>query len=270
MDIESQLLAYWNMNEGQSNFALDASGSGFDAQLMSSPQWVASDRAYALSFDGSASYVNAGDHSELRLTSDMSVSVWVRISDADYNSNMRIISKKYNWDDVAGYELEYNPYLNQLTFNGGAADNAYATNVDLDTQWHLLSLTVSESTVQFYVDGLAINADDNTVAALQAGTAPLHFARNSSGFAAFVGELDELRLYSRALSPEDIAALYADTGLDRYIWWSNHPWLVKDNVSENPGPNAWSNSTDCVWVDAQDQLHLQVKHLGGQWKCAEI
>jgi endo-1,3-1,4-beta-glycanase ExoK len=47
---------------------------------------------------------------------------------------------------------------------------------------------------------------------------------------------------------------------------------VKDSGTSTygPGTNYWSPSTDNVWVDSLDNLHLKITKVGARWYCAEV
>ena len=55
----------------------------------------------------------------------------------------------------------------------------------------------------------------------------------------------------------------------RTIHWSGLDWWVK-SIFWGPGPNYFTNSTDNVFVDAQNRLHLRITHVNGNWYCSEI
>ena len=54
--------------------------------------------------------------------------------------------------------------------------------------------------------------------------------------------------------------------------WKGLTWTIKHSPGsrKGPGPNYWSSSTNCVWVDENGHLHLKVSYLSGKWQCAEI
>jgi hypothetical protein len=56
----------------------------------------------------------------------------------------------------------------------------------------------------------------------------------------------------------------------RTISFSGYDWLVKSASLMGPGPNAFSDSTENVWVDAQGRLHLKITQRKGKWSCAEV
>ena len=57
----------------------------------------------------------------------------------------------------------------------------------------------------------------------------------------------------------------------RIFSFSGYEWWVKSSPYHvGPGPNLFSDSRSNVWVDAEDQLHLQIKKDSDFWKCAEV
>ncbi len=73
-----------------------------------------------------------------------------------------------------------------------------------------------------------------------------------------------------------LAGLVLGTGLlttqasARTIQWSGMTWDVKNGNGLGPGPNNWSDSTDSVWIDANNNLHLKVRRHRGKWYSAEV
>ncbi|MFH0880197.1 MAG: hypothetical protein V2A34_10835, partial [Lentisphaerota bacterium] len=52
--------------------------------------------------------------------------------------------------------------------------------------------------------------------------------------------------------------------------WAGKTWTVKQGGPKGPGPNYWSATTNCVWVDVNGYLHLKTKYFSNHWYCAEI
>jgi peptidoglycan/xylan/chitin deacetylase (PgdA/CDA1 family) len=52
------------------------------------------------------------------------------------------------------------------------------------------------------------------------------------------------------------------------INWSGYDWNVKSGGPLNPGICFWS--TDNVWVDSENNLHLKISKYGNIWYCAEV
>ncbi|MBD3349167.1 MAG: T9SS type A sorting domain-containing protein [Candidatus Eisenbacteria bacterium] len=56
----------------------------------------------------------------------------------------------------------------------------------------------------------------------------------------------------------------------RQISFSERDWRVKGPGYYGPGPNSFSNSESCVWVDDDDRLHMTVTNVGGTWYSTEV
>lgn len=57
----------------------------------------------------------------------------------------------------------------------------------------------------------------------------------------------------------------------RTIEFSGYEWIVKSSDTPvGPGANYFSDSTENVWVDENDQLHLKITRRDDKWHCAEV
>lgn len=56
----------------------------------------------------------------------------------------------------------------------------------------------------------------------------------------------------------------------RTLNFGGQSWRVKGTGVYGPGPNTFSDSSDHVWVDSSDRLHMQIKNESGNWVSTEI
>lgn len=57
----------------------------------------------------------------------------------------------------------------------------------------------------------------------------------------------------------------------RRLDFSGYNWWVKSRTSPvGPGPNYFSDSTNNVWLDASNRLHLRITNRSNTWQCAEV
>lgn len=56
----------------------------------------------------------------------------------------------------------------------------------------------------------------------------------------------------------------------REIEFSGQTWTVKSGNARGPGPNAWSDSPESVFVDDAGDLHMKIRPINGRWHAAEI
>jgi hypothetical protein len=53
--------------------------------------------------------------------------------------------------------------------------------------------------------------------------------------------------------------------------FAGYNWWVKSSTGlVGPGPNYFSDSTNNVWLDASNRLHLRITNQSNQWQCAEV
>ncbi|MEK8015329.1 MAG: LamG-like jellyroll fold domain-containing protein, partial [Candidatus Parabeggiatoa sp.] len=178
----------------------------------------------ATSFDGSTPIEIPHNQNLVLGVNDFSISTWIKTSD----SNAYILSKEYNQrrvDNVQGYAL----YLSRGDLSLRLADgngswkcstsaSASCTNYNSgksipDGEWHLVVVTVDRDDPnggKFYVDGTEVSTFDPTPRIGSLDTAfPLKLGSNSSSTSGMLnGELDEVTLYRRALTKEDVYRLY--------------------------------------------------------------
>jgi hypothetical protein len=208
-------LGHWRGDTG----ADDASGNGFhgtcSAGAATAPEVPKTKfpNPGGFSFDGVGGMVTIPDHPALRITGDFTLSLWKR-KIANVKDWSRIVGKGNGTQ--RNYGLWEAPegdgrLLFQMYGPGGQAviDLFSSAPIPINAWAHVLC-TVSVNSVAMYVDGkLSANGTRNG----EPGTAgdPLTFGH--AGFHAFwTGQIDDVRLYNRALSMSEIVYLAAGNG----------------------------------------------------------
>lgn len=114
------------------------------------------------------------------------------------------------------------------------AENAFtlADSVLLRT-WTLITVTLKDNEMKFYLDGQLI--DTKAVTPFSTNTDDLYIGSNPAGGYDYMdGALDELRIYSRALTPEQVSYLYNSTR-DDLIVHLPFDGNTEDVIGENDG-----------------------------------
>jgi chitodextrinase len=204
----SGLVAAYGFNEGTGTTTADASGNGHTGTLQGATWTTAGKYGGALSFDGSTSYVDLGNAADLQLTGSMTWSAWI-FATANPPDDGQIIAKS----NGAGWQFKTSPDTGQHTFavavspDGASLTQRYSATVrQLGTWYHLAGVyDAAALTLNIYVNGVLDNgALVGTVPASQFNsTENVTIGRRAGGFY-FAGTIDEVRLYSRALSAAEI------------------------------------------------------------------
>jgi fibronectin type 3 domain-containing protein len=205
------LISAYGFSEGSGTTTADASGNGLTGALQNAT-WTTSGRnGNALVFNGTTSYVDLGTMSAFPLTSSATWSAWV-FPTGNPPDDGQIIAKSGNSD---GWQLKTTPDTGVRTFgiavsNGTAATQRYSKTVlSLNTWYHVAGVyNATSATLDIYVNGVLDNGTlAGTVPTSQNNPASINvnIGRRQGGYY-FIGTIDDVRVYNRALSPAEIQA----------------------------------------------------------------
>ena len=159
----------------------------------------------AYSFNGSDSYIELGESAVFDFTGKdkMTLSAWIKTG-ADGN-----IFERYG--SLASYRLfVYGDLLGFTYYAGGSYQtlNLYGTKTVTDNQWHHVSGVLDGSYLSLYVDGIRVGRDVQVgPIADPGGVSSVYIGMETPGASWFSGAIDDVRLYERALSENEIRNL---------------------------------------------------------------
>ena len=208
---------YYNFDSSSTPVS-DGSGNGHNA-TNNAATWVTNGYFNACySFNGSSSYLNAGNIFDLSGTaSNLTVAAWINLS-TTAGSDKFVMAKELNPSPYTGWCLA-------IAANGQAECEAigsypqytlaYSSGPAISTgQWHhVCAIFQSGGGVvnsSLYQDGqlVAIGNTYTGTFSPTTTTSPLCIgARDNAGHSLFPGLIDDVRLWTRALSAAEIAAL---------------------------------------------------------------
>lgn len=221
MAANSDLISRYHLNENTNNTTQDSSGNdlvGQDYSISLVPG------KYGNAFDTSnGGYVQITDTSLLE-PANVSVEAWVKAVNFP-GSYQYVLSKGANGCNVASYAL-YTGATGGLQFyisNG----TTFATSPDAgrgiwDGKWHYVVGSFDGATVRLYVDGQQVSQGTPTTIT-PAYNFPdgndLYIGRyNGTCLFGFNGQLDEVRIWNRALTSNEITQHYGTNS----IWTDNN------------------------------------------------
>jgi|SRR5271165_351173 len=146
---------------------------------------------------------------------DFSIDAWVNIAKpVDYSGIVVLLDKRQS-SPIQGYHLFlYNGQLGlQLADSSGYSNYVAATAVPADNQWHLVAVTVhrGKNGGVWYLDGNSLGTFDpsgHPGSLNSIGTSLEIGARSFGSGGFFKGGMDELEIFSRALTATEVQSLY--------------------------------------------------------------
>ncbi len=223
----ADLIVWWVFGEGNGTNVEDASGNGNNGGLLGDPlpTWANGVTSGALTFDGSQNYVQS-DHAFNQTISAFTIEAWFSAVSAS-GQNPAIIS-------TLGDDIGFNSLADIVIYTNSVYNGHNSIGLDLhwgdlllapvgliDGNWHHVAGVWDGTTSSLYVDGQLV-ATQSDVHAAFTWTTPLRLAyRDTNGGCNYGGDIGEVRIYSRALSGDEVATNYnADTIGDGIPdWW---------------------------------------------------
>jgi len=204
----SGLISWW----GGDNNALDIMGTS-NGTLMSGAMYTSGIVGQAFSFDGSGSYMDAGANPAWDFgTQDFTIGFWIKFNDL---SGEQTMIEKFTGGSGPGWSFTKLADQRFLFVGAGctgaSSDCLASVPVPLAAAtWYYLTVTRSGSLFSLYLDG-ALQATKSDPGGNFSVPAPLLVGRRnaSDGRPFFVkGLIDEVAIFSRSLSADEIAAIY--------------------------------------------------------------
>lgn len=126
------------------------------------------------------------------------VAFWIKLIDDTLDANMKICSKKRNFEDIVGWEIQYNPANKQFTVISSGVDTSVA-DYTLDLEWHFVVVVFNKDMAMITVDGQDITVDPQVSAVVNNPDRDLLIGSSSAitvpAGGAWVGYIDEFRIY---------------------------------------------------------------------------
>ena len=220
------LVGLWSFNGADVNWsankALDRSGSGNDGVLTSMSTTTSPAKGklgQALTFDATNDYVSILSSSHLVTTNDWTFSAWVNVTalpTADAYDTIFLNGDDISGGGVSGFivHINYPASVYRVTIVTGAETETNVPSLTAAStgSWKLLTFTKEGTSAKVYLNGVL----DNTVVLPSAtmdytANAPMTLIGIRSDLAptsVFDGKLDEVRIYNRALSADEVLQLY--------------------------------------------------------------
>jgi hypothetical protein len=212
--IGAGLVAHWAFDEGSGTSSSDVDGRGFAGGLRNGAVWGPGQSGTAVGFDGTDDFLEISDDPALE-PAQITVTAWFCPEELRTSGNTRdwLVSKGRNEYTDGHYALALDTKEKQpiayLNIGGGKDDcievrgpaNAVAVG-----GWFHMALTYDGAVLKLYFNGALAGAKPVNKPR-RPGKGSLVMGKRADDWSKYKGKIDEVRIYSRALSAAEIQAV---------------------------------------------------------------
>lgn len=203
-----RLVAHWKLDDGSGDTAANAIAGGYQGKLVGNPVWTGGIIGGALNFDGQGDYIEIIDSNDFTITSQITVSAWIKTDKIDKRWQAVVTKGDRSWrlqGQRRGYALEF--ACTGLVIPGSMWGSLYGTIDANDGQWHHVAGVYDGQKICLYIDARLdvsqpasgrIRLDDKAVVIGDNSQKPGR---------CWNGLIDDVRIYSYGMTPEEVAAI---------------------------------------------------------------
>ncbi|MBY0419417.1 MAG: hypothetical protein K2W88_15305, partial [Pararheinheimera sp.] len=197
----------WNLNvaswTGAAGEVLDTSGNSLSGRTYNS--LLSSITAPALTgdpgtcsfsqFNGSNQYMAVADNAKLDITDELTIAIWVRPRAYPGSDLMTILSKDTNYE----FHLTPTGKIYWWWHDQDGVERTLTSNSSVQlNQWTHVAITYKNGAQRIYINGTADTSTGSFTKKLATNNLALEVGRDNAANRYFNGDLDEVRIYTRA------------------------------------------------------------------------
>jgi|GEM_PF-1391411 len=210
------LMAYYPFNGNAGDSSGNANHAVFNNATLTTDRFGNANSAYA--FNGTNTYMKVLNSPSLNVANSISICAWVKVTGFNYASchGNRILYKSDVEAGSGNYGIDFSdrncatstPDTTHELFYGDGTLANYTSYVQKNN-WYFLVSTFDGKMARTYINNQLVDSNATTISSFTNGYDLYIGKLNSSGGLYYLnGVLDDIRIYSRALSQSDISALY--------------------------------------------------------------
>lgn len=217
-DLTNGLVAYYPFNGNANDESGNSNHGTVNGAVLTADRFGKAQMAYY--FDSSA-YIDCGNDASLNVTNDLTISVRFCTTQPVGHQFAGMISKResWNWQTDMEWEMYYDRNDGRLMFSWANAASSLGdifttTNAPPQTnEWRMATVTRIGDNWCLYYDGLlkAFHSTNISIRSTQSHVR-LGVLRGGSTDDKFIGTLDDVRIYNRALTSNEVYSLFKYDG----------------------------------------------------------
>ncbi|WP_035616024.1 Calx-beta domain-containing protein [Haloferula sp. BvORR071] len=233
--IYANLRAWWKLDEASGSNADDSTGRPQDGAVSGGAVWGTGITGNSLTLDGIDDGVLVGNSAALTGTSNFSLAAWVKVAPGSPLGTVIQQREAGASGHLGEYQLNVNANgtVNFFVYGTSAAyqfDITTAAAIN-DGQWHHLAALRNGTDGKVYIDGVEAGSGTGTVQTLASLAVSIGYD-NRDNNKRFKGSIDDVRVYSRALSAAEVDQLHDALVPNRTPAFSSDP-IAKAAATED-------------------------------------
>ena len=208
IDFDGSLVSWWRMDDsnGSANSVVDYLGRNNGTAQGDAVQTLGY-MGKGFEFDGADDSINLGNPSSLNITGNLTISSWVKIN--EFPIGHPAVVRKNN-----AYALRFkqsDTTLGFFIYNDSGVQVLSSTKTSWNSgEWYYISGTYDGSNLRLYINGV----EDNSLpvsGSIITSADNVAIGSSGAGGGYFNGIIDDVMIFNRTLSAEEIRGLYANT-----------------------------------------------------------
>ena len=202
------LVGYWNLDEGTGTLANDMSGNGNGGTWQGTlgGQWTTGKVGGGGNFNGTDNYINIGSSNSLQSSNfgGLSVFGWVKFNLV--TTGGALLMKNGDYGMRLNTSSGVVPYFT-TSVNGWGAKSPYSYPFQTGV-WYLVGFTYANGTENIFFNGTGVLSSNAYSGSLTGGSGTTQLSQVLWDPSVINGQIDDVRVYNRALSAAEVIALY--------------------------------------------------------------
>ncbi len=201
VEADETILGKWKLDENNGTTAFDSSINNNSGEI-NNCKWSEGVNYSALSFNGKDAYVEISDDDVFDVEKEMSISAWAKVTKLGTTK----VLQKGDWDGHGIYLDLWNGWTTSYRIKGKSIKVNWGEGQPKTDRWYFIASVYNGEEIQLFVDGKLMNSTKAS-GLLDSNTRPVLIG-SSGGAKFFNGLIDECKIYSKALTSQEILNEY--------------------------------------------------------------
>ncbi|MFC2137499.1 FISUMP domain-containing protein, partial [Bacteroidota bacterium] len=211
--LDSSLIAYYPFNGNANDESGNNNHGTVNGATLTTDMFGNMDKSY--NFDGTDDYIQIPDYSFLPAgNSSRSMFCWIK-TNGEINNRMNFIG----YGSAGDYQSFDLSSIDGRIYFIGYNNDLHGNSIIADGNWHFIGTTFNRTTIKLYVDGVFDSQAEIPLNTIVNSSNPFVIGRQSYGdgsdYHYVNGNIDEIKIYNYALSPEEIKNQYEEYDLSK-------------------------------------------------------